>query len=92
MNRIKFRTVELHLKKKQKNEYNGSVENNRAADKRIEAFKYRSEKITQNAEGKKKMQNIKGKLNMIYILRKFCMLISISEKVETMVKKQNFKS
>lgn len=65
MNRIKFRTIELHLKK---NEYNGSVENNRAADKRIEAFKYRSEKITWNANGKKKkMQNIKGKLNMIYI-------------------------
>lgn len=34
---------------------------------RIEAFKYRSEKITWNAEGEKKMQNIKGKLNMIYI-------------------------
>lgn len=45
MNRIKFRTVELH-KKKTKKEYNGNVENNRAADKRIEAFKYRPEKIT----------------------------------------------
>lgn len=63
MNRITFRTVELH----KKNEYNGSVENNRAADKRIEAFKYRSEKITWNAKRKKEMQNIKSKLNMIYI-------------------------
>lgn len=76
-NGIKFRTIELHLK----NGYNGSVEYNRATEKRIEEFKCISEKIIWNAMGKKKkMQNIKGKLNMIYIMGWLYMLISISER------------
>ena len=43
-NRSKFRIIEIHYKNK--NEYNGSVEYNRAAEKNTEEFKYRSEEIT----------------------------------------------
>lgn len=48
-------------------------------EKKIEEFKYRSEEITWKATRKnKELQNIKGKLNMMYIMGRSCMLIDIS--------------